>query len=264
MLERAQKLSSDATRRVELSRYARSNLVDSFGVRLDSVACTQDIIALDVFSEITFAQDIPMKQLLRGIDQRRAAVPGLDRNTLHFLLHRPQRSELLMFHELAVGHLVNLTINAGRVPARGALAIDDYWGSAAFFFERLADLLSMSPAHLVQFHFESPSAIRRRFPRRIQDLLLVCSHLAWYVELLTRMLLPQNTSAALTALFVCYLQPCLDRLEAHPRAHLRADASRIIDSLIFEEVIPRHRGARSFSQSDLAVVLARLSDRTWE
>ncbi len=247
-----------------LSDHARRNLRSALGVELPEGATAQAVVDLDVYANVTISQDAGMDQLVRGMPARGRARDNWDHNVLHVLFHRAQQSELLLFHEIAVGHGVNLVANRGRVPARRE-PTGDYWSCSAMVLEAMARCAESTPARLFQLHFERPAAIRAALPASLQRAMLVGSHVFWYADVLTRLYLPQNVSASLSVLYRFFVLPSLDRLASKPRLRLRPHADRAIHQMFFDELIPRfRRDPASFSETDLAVAMARLVEAVWQ
>jgi hypothetical protein len=262
---RALRLASrEAEKGGPMSDHARRNLTSTLAVRLPEGATGQTIVDLDVYANVTISQDAGMDQLTKGMPARGRARENWDHNVLHVLLHRAQQSELLLFHEIAVGHAVNLAANRGRVPSRRE-SNSDYWACSALLLEAVARCADTTTPRLFQLHFERPATIRAALPASLQRVLLVGSHVFWYADVLTRLYLPQNVSASLAVLYRFFVLPSLERLASNGRLRLRHRADRAIHRLFFGEMIPRfRRDPTSFSETDLAVALARLVESVWQ
>lgn len=267
ILKKARRAALSSLRKSNLTQFARNNLDRSFGIELGADSTVQRVLDLDVFSQVTVAMDIEPSLLLGGINRSVLAKnKKLYENTLHLILHRPQQSEFMVFHEMVVGFLVYRAMGRSRVPKRlnWNQIHSDYWATSAHTLMRLSEYLDVEVDELVRLHFEDAATVRRFFPRQIQDLLLVANNVFWYQEFTNLYYRAQSASTTLAEVNVFWIQAALGRMERNPKLKLRRGADAVIDQRVQDEVILYYKkGAHSFGDADSSVFMAKLVECLW-
>jgi hypothetical protein len=223
-----------------------------------------DVMARDPFHGVLPYFDGPAMAALAGP----AEVPGSLREELkqtlhHRLLHGPQRTRQLFFHEMAVGYFLNLLENEGAIPTRAEVKVQttSYAAIPALFMRALADHLDRDVAALALLHFGRNEELDHVLPHGIRDLMTACAYLYFCCELAVVYQWKGRNGAIIEHVVKFFGLPVLERMSREP-LRLRADAGRAVERLLIDALYGSGATSRA-NEVDLVVALHELSETMW-
>jgi hypothetical protein len=231
------------------------------GRRLDPGATLEELLALDSFHGVLPFFDGPaLAWLTRTVEIPAEAQTELRDTIRHRVLHGPQRTRYIFFHELAVGHYLELLEQ--RAPlARGhlRLTVDHYAAVPAYCLRVMAQHLGLSVAELAALHFETNEALEARLPPAVRELLALAAHLYFALELLFVYVWKIRNGALIERVIQFFVLPSLERLRHEPGLRLRADAGALVAEALTEGLCME----ADANEVDAVQRLVRLTDAVW-
>jgi hypothetical protein len=248
------------------SKNALSYAEQIYSFRLAEKATVADLLATDIFGDKTVNLDIPVPLLSAPIGEKQRNNFDFLLNTFHYTLHWPQRTEFLFLHELIVGYLGNLIQHDGYLPPRSTKEIisKSYWTIPAYMVRELAFYLNRTEAEVVTLHFETNEGARKLLPQNIQDLLLLSSHITWYIDLENKRTPTRNEAKLLRLVYSCFFLPSLEKLASNPNAKLRADAGTFTDQIMCHSLLGMGQEShKPLETKKLVQILLGFADVLW-
>ncbi len=251
---------------VRIEAHARRRADEYYGVRLKKECTLRDLLNLDLFGAITENQDIRPEIVLKGIPDPRKVGRFTKSDSHHFFFHRPQRTEFIFLHEIIVGYLLNRVENAGRFPKRAqmSLAIEDYPTASAYTLNLLARYLKIPDTRVVALHFQSSHEVRNALPEFVQDLMLISSHIYWYMDLFSKLGAAHSPSDLLRFTYLAFVVPSLERALLEGDLRLSTGSSRFVEAEFFTRLLSSERGGvASRNDSDIVRSLFYFAESIW-
>lgn len=252
---------------VKLSKYAERNLESSMKIFVGSNPKVQDVLDFDVYAQITINLDVTPSLLLEGISRTTPPAANFYENSLHTIFHRPQRTGYLIFHEIVVGHLVNLICNKKKpnlVSSQVDQSAADYWAISSYALNELSRYLQIDETRMLILHLESPSLVKKYLPIEIRQLFLSSSHIMWYFDLLAQLYSQTIPSETLKLIYIHFLLRSLHRIRKNKSLRLKPNAGEIIDEQLMKPIF-RFSADKEVRFGDTQVIslLHQLSEDVW-
>lgn len=239
----------------------RAKAKKAYKIHLGETATVRDLLDIDVFGDKTINQDIPVRQVARGINSEDRSNFDFRLNTYHFILHRPQVTEFMFLHEIIVSYLGNVIQCKGEIADRSRLDVNlpVYWTLPAYTLTALADLLGQSEAQVVSLHFASNNYARRALTPFVKELMLMSSHIFWYLDVFSNLNSFGSPGICLGYIYYLFIIPMIERQKRFGNFRLAPDAGKIADRLLIKSLIESPRA----NESDLRQAIVKLVDEVW-
>lgn len=252
-------------RKYNLSSRSLELAKSAYGVRVGKGATFGDLLKMDVFQLKTYNQDLLPDDAFGGF-RRRERQLSASFLAYHFFLHRPQRTEHILFHEIVVGYLVH-AITGGRQSLRHELPLkspEGYLSIVNYLVERLAKLNHLSPGQLVALHLEDRKTVNAILSPCTKELMLAGAELYWYLDFFARWARKYSPADALEFIYNFFLLPFVERELDEPGWRLRSDASRRIDEA-FNATLFKHypNYGKGFGDPEVARTVCKCFEVVW-
>lgn len=240
----------------------------AYGVRLDKGTTYSDLLELDAFHNKTYNQDLRPEDVFGGYRQR------AKKNTVRFLayhlfLHRPQRTEHVLFHEVIVGYLLDTIFFGGQQAQRDDLLLkspegESYLHIANHLVERLAKLNHLNVGQLVVLHLEEPEVVNSVLTPCTKELMLAGAELYLYLDLFSRWARKFSAADILELIYNFFLLPFVERELEEPGWRLRPSASRKMDDII-KTILFKHypKYGEGIGDPEVARVICKCFENVW-
>lgn len=237
----------------------------AYEVRLGKGATFGDLLKMDVFQPNTYNQDLLPEDVFGGF-RRREQQQTAKFLAYHFFLHRPQRTEHILFHEIVVGYLVH-AVTGGQQSLRHDLPLkspEGYLPIVNYLVERLAKLNHLNPGQFAALHFEDGKTVNAILSPCTKELMLVGAELYWYLDLFARWARKYSPGEALEFIYNFFLLPFVERELDEPGWRLRSDASRRIDEVFNSTLFKRFPNyGEGFGDPEVARAVCRCFEAVW-